>query len=112
MLQPVRRRWGHGNGDWESQPGNLQKYCHIIPMISHVDCVVATLVALILAGQRLKSLLHFRAFGKMYNHATKHMNTNFIKPRYDEGGFAGIPTRIENAFASGHYDAVVLFLID
>lgn len=40
------------------------------------------------------------------------MNPNFIKPRYDEGGFAGLPTRIENAFASGNYDAVVLFLID
>src|SRR5512141_1152605 len=40
------------------------------------------------------------------------MNPTFIKPRYDEGGFAGIPTRIENAFASGNYDAVVLFLID
>ena len=40
------------------------------------------------------------------------MNPHFIKPRYDEGGFAGIPTRIENAFASGNYDAVVLFLID
>jgi len=40
------------------------------------------------------------------------MNPHFIKPRYDSGGFAGIPTRIENAFASGNYDAVVLFLID
>ena len=40
------------------------------------------------------------------------MNPHFIKPRYDEGGFAGIPTHIENAFASGNYDAVVLFLID
>jgi predicted AlkP superfamily pyrophosphatase or phosphodiesterase len=40
------------------------------------------------------------------------MNSQFIKPRYDEGGFAGLPTRIENAFASGNYDAVVLFLID
>ncbi len=40
------------------------------------------------------------------------MNHNFIKPRYDEGGFAGIPARIENVFASGNYDAVVLFLID
>jgi predicted AlkP superfamily pyrophosphatase or phosphodiesterase len=41
-----------------------------------------------------------------------HMNETFVKPRYDEGGFAGIPARIENAFASGNYDAVVLFLID
>ena len=40
------------------------------------------------------------------------MNPDFIKPRYDEGGFAGIPTRVENAFASGNYDAVVLFLVD
>jgi predicted AlkP superfamily pyrophosphatase or phosphodiesterase len=40
------------------------------------------------------------------------MNEHFIKPRYDEGGFAGLPTRVENAFASGNYDAVVLFLVD
>ena len=40
------------------------------------------------------------------------MNSTFIRPRYDEGGFAGIPGRIKNAFASGKYDAVVLFLID
>lgn len=40
------------------------------------------------------------------------MNPTFIKPRYDEGGFAGIPDRIKNAFASGKYDAVVLFLVD
>jgi predicted AlkP superfamily pyrophosphatase or phosphodiesterase len=40
------------------------------------------------------------------------MNPIFIKPRYDEGGFAGIPGRIKNAFASGQYDAVVLFLVD
>lgn len=40
------------------------------------------------------------------------LNKTFIKPRYDASGFAGIPTRIENAFASGNYDAVVLFLID
>jgi predicted AlkP superfamily pyrophosphatase or phosphodiesterase len=40
------------------------------------------------------------------------MNPDFIKPRYDEGGFAGIPDRITTAFASGNYDAVVLFLID
>ena len=42
----------------------------------------------------------------------KSMNSTFIRPRYDEGGFAGIPGRIKNAFASGKYDAVVLFLID
>jgi len=40
------------------------------------------------------------------------MNPTFIKPRYDSGGFAGIPDRIKDAFASGKYDAVVLFLID
>lgn len=40
------------------------------------------------------------------------LNPTFVKPRYDTGGFAGLPTRIENAFASGNYDAVVLFLMD
>jgi len=40
------------------------------------------------------------------------MNPTFIKPRYDKGGFAGIPNRITDAFASGKYDAVVLFLVD
>src|SRR5512138_1304496 len=40
------------------------------------------------------------------------LHSQFIKPRYDEGGFAGIPTRIQNAFATDQYDAVVLFLID
>jgi predicted AlkP superfamily pyrophosphatase or phosphodiesterase len=41
-----------------------------------------------------------------------NMNTTFVKPRYDSGGFAGIPDRIKAAFASGDYDAVVLFLVD
>lgn len=40
------------------------------------------------------------------------MNEHFIKPRYDSDGFAGIPNRITEAFASGKYDAVVLFLVD
>jgi predicted AlkP superfamily pyrophosphatase or phosphodiesterase len=40
------------------------------------------------------------------------LNKNFIKPRYDFGGFAGIPARIHEHCASGEYDAVVLFLID
>ena len=40
------------------------------------------------------------------------MNPTFIKPRYDKGGFAGIPNRITEAFMSGKYDAVVLFLVD
>jgi len=40
------------------------------------------------------------------------INPQFIKPRYDSGGFAGIPSRITNAFASDNYDAIVLFLVD
>lgn len=40
------------------------------------------------------------------------MNEQFIKPRYDAGGFAGIPDRIRDACASGSYDAVILFLVD
>ncbi len=40
------------------------------------------------------------------------MNPEFIKPRYDSGGFAGIPNRITEAFAFNNYDAVVLFLVD
>jgi hypothetical protein len=40
------------------------------------------------------------------------MHPHFIKPRYDSGGFAGIPSRITEAFASNQYDAVVLFLVD
>lgn len=40
------------------------------------------------------------------------MNPDFVKPRYDAGGFAGIPNRIKDAFASEKYDAVVLFLVD
>jgi predicted AlkP superfamily pyrophosphatase or phosphodiesterase len=40
------------------------------------------------------------------------MNPTFVKPRYDAGGFAGIPQRIREAFASTRYDAVVLFLVD
>ncbi|HEU0291104.1 MAG TPA: alkaline phosphatase family protein [Anaerolineales bacterium] len=40
------------------------------------------------------------------------MNNDFVKPRYDSGGFAGIPNRITDAFASENYDAVVLFLVD
>ena len=38
--------------------------------------------------------------------------SGFIKPRYDSGGFAGIPDRIRAACESGKYDAVVLFLVD
>jgi predicted AlkP superfamily pyrophosphatase or phosphodiesterase len=40
------------------------------------------------------------------------LNELFVKPRYDEGGFAGIPNHVINAFQSEKYDAVVLFLID
>ncbi len=40
------------------------------------------------------------------------MNETFVKPRYDENGFAGIPNRIKDAFASKKYDAVVVFFID
>lgn len=36
----------------------------------------------------------------------------FVKPRYDAGGFAGLPLRITEALTSGRYDNVVLFLID
>ena len=40
------------------------------------------------------------------------MNPEFLKPRYDAGGFAGIPNRIKDVFAAGSYDVVVLFLVD
>ena len=40
------------------------------------------------------------------------MNKDFVKPRYDSGGFACIPNLITDAFASANYDAVILFLID
>jgi len=40
------------------------------------------------------------------------MNSQFIHPRYDQQGFASIPSRVEKAFNSGNYDAVVLFLVD
>ena len=40
------------------------------------------------------------------------LNQGFIKPHYDSGGFAGIPDRIIASFASGKYDAVILFLVD
>ena len=40
------------------------------------------------------------------------MHNQFIKPRYDSGGFAGIPNRITEAFSSGQYEVVILFLVD
>jgi predicted AlkP superfamily pyrophosphatase or phosphodiesterase len=38
--------------------------------------------------------------------------SGFIKPRYDQGGFASLPSRIREHCASGKYDSVVLFLVD
>ncbi len=40
------------------------------------------------------------------------LSNHFIKPRYDSGGFAGIPQRIRAHFASRKYDALVFFLVD
>ena len=40
------------------------------------------------------------------------LNSTFVKPRYDSGGFAGIPNRIIHAFESQDYDVVILFFID
>ena len=48
----------------------------------------------------------------IYNETMINLNPQFMRPRYDEGGFAGIPDRIRSAFASGGYDTVVLFLVD
>ncbi|MGB7874822.1 MAG: alkaline phosphatase family protein, partial [Anaerolineales bacterium] len=36
----------------------------------------------------------------------------FVKPKYDSGGFAGLPMRIREYCTSGEYDTVVLFLVD
>ena len=36
----------------------------------------------------------------------------FVKPKYDSGGFAGLPTRIREHCTTGKYDAVVFFLVD
>jgi len=36
----------------------------------------------------------------------------FLRPRYDSGGFAGLPARLGAALRSRAYDAVVLFLVD
>jgi len=38
--------------------------------------------------------------------------SGFVKPKYDSGGFAGIPWRILEHSSSRQYDAVVLFLVD
>lgn len=40
------------------------------------------------------------------------LSEQFVKPRYDSGGFAGIPDRMIRAFESKDYDAVVLVLVD
>ena len=40
------------------------------------------------------------------------LSNHFVKPRYDSGGYAGIPARIRAHLTSGQYDAVVFFLID
>jgi hypothetical protein len=40
------------------------------------------------------------------------METDFIEPRYDAGGFASLPKRILELLSAHHYDAVVFFLID
>ena len=41
-----------------------------------------------------------------------NLHSGFIRPRYDEGGFASLPERVKSAFSSGKFDAVVLFLVD
>jgi predicted AlkP superfamily pyrophosphatase or phosphodiesterase len=40
------------------------------------------------------------------------MQVNFVKPRYDAGGFASLPRRISDLVTANRYDAVVLFLVD
>ena len=41
------------------------------------------------------------------------MQANFVKPRYDSGGFASLPQRVTGLLTGPQkYDAVVLFLID
>ena len=40
------------------------------------------------------------------------METTFLKPRYDSGGFASLPGHILELLAADRYDAVVFFLID
>ena len=49
---------------------------------------------------------------RQYNDPMQKLNEQFVKPRYDEGGFAGIPNHVISAFKSENYDAVVLFLVD
>ena len=41
------------------------------------------------------------------------MDTDFVKPRYDSGGFASLPQRVTSLLSCPQkYDAVVLFLMD
>lgn len=40
------------------------------------------------------------------------LNHNFVKPRYDEGGFAHLPGLIRQQFEDQCYDNIVLFFID
>ncbi len=40
------------------------------------------------------------------------MDSPFIRPRYDLGGFASLPGRLSDLLTSGRYQNVVLFLID
>jgi hypothetical protein len=40
------------------------------------------------------------------------MGPDFVKPRYDSGGFSGIPKRLMELLGASKYEAVVLFLID
>ncbi len=39
-------------------------------------------------------------------------STEFIKPKYDEGGFASLPDRISTSLLSGNYDSVTFILVD
>ena len=40
------------------------------------------------------------------------MSNDFLMPRYDAGGFAGLPGHISAQLGSGKYEAVCLFLVD
>lgn len=40
------------------------------------------------------------------------MNPNFIKPRYDNGGFAGLPERVQEIFKEKKAKNVIFFFID
>ena len=40
------------------------------------------------------------------------MNPSFVKPRYDSGGFAHLPQRIQNIFDKREYKTVIFFFID